>query len=258
MEADGHKRVKSALGRADKRGNGRISKELLVKVLQEISGEQLSSDSLNEFVETIMNTQGNTIPISAFVDFVFQRYPGLPGAEDIDLSLVFECIDKNGNGVLEKQEVIAAAQAKEQGLTQLCQQIPCLKAFLDVDKWQDQFNAMDTNSDGVISWFEFVNFFAHSGTRSASASNEYEDLLAVFACIDRNGNGALEKNEVLAAAESQDSTLRDFCQQVPALKPLLSADSWRKAFDDLDTNKDGVVSWHEFAAFFMKVCAPKR
>lgn len=193
------------------------------------------------------------MPISVFLDFIFQRFPGLGGAEDLDLSAIFQCIDKNGNGFLEKEEVLAAANGLDKSLTDLCEQIPALWSFLDVGRWENAFRDMDTNQDGKISWFEFVSFFAQSGR---TAKSEQNDLIAVFMCIDKNQNGVLEKNEVLAAVNSQDSGLKEFCAQVPCMLPLLQPASWETSFNALDTNADGMISWYEFVSFFESVCNP--
>jgi len=256
MGADkGYDTVKASLMKGDTSGNGRISRDMLLKVLQKIADPPLPSPALEQFLNDTF--PADSIPIAAFLDFIFQRFPGLTGAEDIDLSAIFQCIDKNGNGFLEKQEVLAAASGTDRNLVELCRQIPSLNAFLDVGRWEKAFMDMDTNEDGRISWFEFLRFFAQTG-RAAGESRNQEDLIAVFMCIDTNRNGFLEKNEVLAAVNStENSALKEFCQQVPTLLPLLQLDTWQSAFEALDTNTDGVISWAEFSTFFADYCAPK-
>jgi len=244
--------IKASLLKGDKQGNGRISKDLLLKVLSRIT-DQFDSSALELFMN--VNFPSDTMPVVAFLDFIFQRFPGIPGAEDTDLSAIFQCIDKNGNGLLEKQEVLNAARGADQNLRDLCQQVPSLAAFLDVQQWEAAFNQMDTNADGVVSWFEFLKFFAQSGRGIAGPSAEQEDLVAVFMCLDTNRNGALEKSEVMAAVE--DGAVTEMCQQLPALRPLLQLDSWKATFEALDTNTDGVISWAEFLAFFGNHCNSK-
>lgn len=246
--------IKASLMRADTTGRGVLSKDILLKVLERVSDPPLASSSLSQFLDNLF--EGDEIPILAFLDIIFQCFPGLGGADDVDLSTVFQLIDKNGNGFLEKEEVLAAANQADSKLMDLCNQIPALWSFLDVGKWENAFREMDTNQDGQISWFEFVSFFAKSGGGKAKSSKDQSDLVAVFKCIDTNGNGVLEKSEVLAAVNSQEPGLKDFCQQVPCMMPLLQPASWEAAFNALDTNADGMISWYEFVAFFESVCNP--
>jgi Ca2+-binding EF-hand superfamily protein len=247
-----YKAIKASLMKADATGRGRISKDLLIQILQRVSNTSLDASALEQFLNSTFPS--DIVPIAAFLDYVFQRFPGLEGAQDADLSAIFQCIDKNGNGFLEKEEVLAAASSTDSTLSFLCSQIPALGAFRDVGKWEKAFKSMDTNDDGVISWFEFLQFFTNSG--GPSAGNDQEDLVAVFMCIDKNGNGLLEKNEVLAAVTSGDSALMEFCSQVPALMPLMRLETWKASFEALDTNTDGVISWYEFSAFFADYCRP--
>merc|ERR1719321_2013274 len=83
-----------------------------------------------------------------------------------------------------------------------------------------------------------------------------EDLGQIFTKIDVNGNGVIDKKEVIALLES-DEDIKTFCKGNPTLELLLNIDSWRTAFDAIDSmatfkgRKDGVVSWPEFRAFFI-------
>jgi Ca2+-binding EF-hand superfamily protein len=243
--------VKASLMKADTTGKGHIARDVLIKILEKVADLTLTSPDLERFVSSTFGQEH--VPIAAFLDFIFQRFPGLKGAQDVDLSAVFQCIDKNRNGFLEKHEVVAAANSADSELVHLCQQIPSLQPFLSVEKWEKHFLDMDTNEDGKISWFEFVRFFLNAGACEAQASED-ADLVAVFVCIDKNRNGSLEKAEVLAAVNSDDSGIQEICNQIPALLPLLKKDSWQAAFENLDTNADGMISWHEFSTFFKNVC----
>lgn len=83
-----------------------------------------------------------------------------------------------------------------------------------------------------------------------------DDLKRIFDKIDENHNGVVEKKEVLALLQADEET-REFCSKVTALQPLLNPDTWKEAFNRIDStsvfagNKDGVISWPEFRAFFI-------
>lgn len=250
---DAYDSIKASLARADSTGKGHVKSKLLARILQGITNPPLPSSQIEEFLAATFPM--DDVPINAFLDFIFQRFPGLPGAQDVDLGAVFKCIDTNGNGELDKQEVLVAASSGNQALKDLCAQIPSLRGFLDTQKWEKAFKEMDTNSDGVISLFEFIQFFAQTGKGTKNGGGiEQEDLVAVFMCIDKNKNGLLEKGEVLDAVNGGDPALKEFCQQLPMLKNLLQPDTWKASFEALDTNTDGVITWTEFIDFFGDVC----
>merc|ERR1712217_468837 len=167
---------------------------------------------------------------------------------------VFASIDTNENGVLEKEEVLAVARNASEPLKEFCRQVPSLQHFLEVDSWESRFKEMDTDKDGVISWFEFLRFFSWIGSASLPPASTTlipaEDLIALFVCLDKNKNGSLEKEEILSAVTQKDPGLVEYCRQVPAMQPLLAADKWEESFRKLDTDQDGKVSWHEFMNFF--------
>jgi len=83
-----------------------------------------------------------------------------------------------------------------------------------------------------------------------------EDLGTIFNKIDVNGNGVIDKKEILALLETDEET-KAFCGSNPALQMLLNVESWKQTFDSIDSTstfkgrKDGVISWPEFRAFFI-------
>eukprot|EP00746_Dinoflagellata_sp_MGD_P125631 gnl/MRDRNA2_/MRDRNA2_60439_c0_seq1.p1 gnl/MRDRNA2_/MRDRNA2_60439_c0~~gnl/MRDRNA2_/MRDRNA2_60439_c0_seq1.p1 ORF type:complete len:354 (-),score=79.29 gnl/MRDRNA2_/MRDRNA2_60439_c0_seq1:64-1125(-) len=83
-----------------------------------------------------------------------------------------------------------------------------------------------------------------------------EDLGIIFNKIDVNGNGVIDKKEIVALLETDEET-KAFCQGNPALQMLLNIESWKQTFDAIDSTatfkgrKDGFISWPEFKAFFI-------
>eukprot|EP00747_Dinoflagellata_sp_TGD_P103310 gnl/TRDRNA2_/TRDRNA2_168919_c1_seq6.p1 gnl/TRDRNA2_/TRDRNA2_168919_c1~~gnl/TRDRNA2_/TRDRNA2_168919_c1_seq6.p1 ORF type:complete len:266 (+),score=51.65 gnl/TRDRNA2_/TRDRNA2_168919_c1_seq6:78-875(+) len=260
--------VKAVFSIADTDGQGLIEKGLLANVLKDVVGERVTQKQIEGLIGEVAPT-GSTIPYSVFLDFIWgvsmTAFPGLPGATTEDLAGVFSVIDRNGNGTLDKEEVVAALRPPlVPELQEYCRQMPCLAPLLNVDSWEKTFRTIDTNADNKISWIEFIRFFlATSNAKKSEAvgpgagalqAMDQEDLIAVFACVDTNQNGFLEKQELMSAVRGGDPALLEFCKQMPALHPLLDPDQWEAAFKALDTNRDGVVSWDEFCLFF---CKPK-
>lgn len=252
--------------RHDVTGSGFIERDLLAAVLDKI----VSAKSINteKLLAAVCPADQATLDYRAFIKAVFfemgeASFPGLPGADLSDLQTTFACIDANNNGQLDKEEVLAAVRgegSQGESLAELVRQLPALEPLMAMDTWEAAFQGMDTNRDNVITWFEFLKFFSADAkpafhppvglARTLSNGVPEEDLLAVFACIDTNGNGTLEKDEVLKAAGGSDPALVDFCNQVPSLRPLLQPERWQDAFRALDTNGAGCISWFEFTRFF--------
>jgi len=173
------------------------------------------------------------------------------------LSAIFACIDTDGNGLLQKEEVLAAIKNADEGLLEYCRQIPGIMPLLDSERWESAFMAIDTNEDGMVSWFEFVRFFAEpAGATPRKDDSRYADVLAAFFCMDQNKNGFLEKEEVCNVMRDESSSFRSYVAQMPSLFPLLGFETWEEQFKALDTNQDGRVCWHEFCSFFSRVCRP--
>lgn len=175
--------------------------------------------------------------------------------------------------MLEKAAVLAAFRGADASLLRFCREVPVLRPLLCVEDWEASFVAVATRRDGCVSCRELCSFFGASircrcGSDSAGASGTDNvtypdirgasglDLCAVFSQIDRDGNGVLDKDEVLSAVHravsGEDSVLAEFCRQMPALQPLLEVAAWEAAFRAADTDDDGAISWFEFIRFFTR------
>jgi len=110
---------------------------------------------------------------------------------------LFKKWDTNGDGVVTKEEAQAASAA-------------------DLAK---RFDELDLNKDGQVTREEM------SQAREARRTAMKERFAADFKAADKNGDGALSKDEATASM------------------PLVA-----RHFDALDTNKDGVVTQEELQA----------
>jgi Ca2+-binding EF-hand superfamily protein len=111
----------------------------------------------------------------------------------------FSKADKNGDGLIDREEA-----AGNKRLSQ-------------------HFDEIDTNKDGKISKDELKAHFA------ASHAKSHEKFEAKFKAADKDGDGALSKEEAQAA-------------KMPHLV---------KNFDAIDANKDGKITPDELRAFMM-------
>ncbi|KAL8722133.1 MAG: hypothetical protein Q9225_001326 [Loekoesia sp. 1 TL-2023] len=99
------------------------------------------------------------------------------------------------------------------------------------DMLQDVLKAVDTNGDGCIQYAEFRSFVEQTE----------KELLKLFKSIDHDHNGQLDKHELKSA----------FARAGLAI-PNSKLDQF---FSEVDTNKDGVISFEEWRDFLLFIPA---
>ncbi|MBD78479.1 MAG: hypothetical protein CL840_06135 [Crocinitomicaceae bacterium] len=106
-------------------------------------------------------------------------------------------------------------------------------AFLKI--WTKMFREADVNNDHKVSKEEFLNYYE----KVTSSDRQFYAYLKpflddLFPAIDQNNDGLLSKESYCAFYRACNN----------------SDDEAQKAFDTIDTNKDGVVSHLEFYSMF--------
>ena len=157
---------------------------------------------------------------------------------------VFQLLDKDGSGSLEKREFIRAMRlSNHPEFKEATKVFPRLTMLLKPRAYEKAFLAMDSQKTGHVSYPEF---------RSFCVSTLVESLLReVFDAIDTDGSGTLEKREILRSVQSGKamSVLSGAIQSFPALKKLLKPQSYRTTFQTMDTGNTGHVTFEEFHLF---------
>jgi Ca2+-binding EF-hand superfamily protein len=127
---------------------------------------------------------------------------------------IFKRVDFNGNGMLSLAELDKAV-------------IELWPSFNNKPAIMRAYKAADRNSSGFISKTEFRAFLGYL--------EKFSRLFEKFSIIDVNGDRRLSKQEFVAAA-SRIEELKDIDPSA--------------IFDQLDTNKGGIVLFDEFCAWF--------
>ena len=124
--------------------------------------------------------------------------------------------DVSGDGLLELKEI-------SEGLKQVFGHVKgSMKIFEDIVK------SLDKNANGLIDYTEFITAAADK-TKMLSEKN----LKFAFNMMDKDHNGSITKQELkgmFETSEEKDETL------------------WQSIFDEVDINKDGSITYEEFAA----------
>ncbi|KAJ8533912.1 hypothetical protein K7X08_007236 [Anisodus acutangulus] len=139
----------------------------------------------------------------------------LSNEEVEDLKEMFRKIDTDNDGIVSVEEL-------KEGLQKVNSQLADSEVKMLIE-------AIDTNGKGTLDFGEFIAISLHL---QRMANDEH--LHRAFSFFDKDGNGFIEPDELLDALKEDGS---DDCTDVA-----------NDIFQEVDTNKDGRISYDEFAA----------
>jgi calcium-dependent protein kinase len=123
-----------------------------------------------------------------------------------ELRLVFTQLDKNGDGRLDRGELISAYE----------------KSDLPLSGLEQIFQACDSDQNGFIDYTEFITSASNWQTLLSK-----ERLESAFKVFDLDGNGVISKDELKAVLQTDD---------------VLGDEVWEDLLAQADKNGDGVVT----------------
>lgn len=137
---------------------------------------------------------------------------------------MFTFLDKNGDGFIHKEEFFK--MIKDLGM--------------QIDEPEREFAAIDADHNGLITLDDFVEWGqVHKCGKSLS------NIKAAFDAIDTTGRGHI--------------TVLDFCKLAASLDQAYSSLSEMiEAFQELDRDRDGYISWEQFARVWNEVTVTQR
>merc|ERR1712106_1027048 len=148
-----------------------------------------------------------------------------------DVQDAFKQFDRNGNGSIDKDELTNALKSSGGNFTKQ-----------DIDAI---FTAGDVDGDGEIDYEEFISLMCPSASdiieKFRAKYKNVNDVRAAFKRFDRDGDGALEKDELAGALKSSGESYSDV--EVDAI------------FSLGDIDGDGEITLEEFIAL-MSPSAP--
>jgi len=263
--------VKAAFNSWDSNKDGQISFAELKAAVQR-SGQKLSDEDINAIFVVGDADQNGEIDLGEFMAMM------MPTSSDVvakfrairktvkDVQQSFKQIDRDGNGTIDKQELTAALKSSGGNFTQQ-----------DIDTL---FAAGDIDGNGEIDYEEFIALMCPSASdiveKFRAKYKTLNDVRAAFKRFDRNGDGALSKDELSSAMKSSGDSYSDI--EVDAIfslgdvdgdgeitleefitlmspssssivqklrKSFKNLNDVKAAFKKIDTNKDGLLSKQE-------------
>nr|GMC81791.1 calcium-dependent protein kinase 13 [Ipomoea batatas]GMC85872.1 calcium-dependent protein kinase 13 [Ipomoea batatas] len=139
----------------------------------------------------------------------------LSNEEVEDLKEIFGKIDADNDGIVSIEELKVGLQK--------------LNSQLAESEIQMLIEAIDTNGKGTLDYGEFIAVSLHL---QRMANDEH--LRKAFSYFDKNGNGYIEPDEL------QDALMEDGSEDCTNVA--------NDIFQEVDTDKDGLISYEEFAA----------
>ena len=196
--------VAAAFNSWDTDKDGQISFAELKAAVQR-SGQRLSDDDLNAIFVVGDRDQNGEIDLQEFMSLM------IPSASDVvtkfrsirktvkDVQDAFKQFDQDGNGSIDKNELTMALKSSGGIFTQQ-----------DIDTI---FAAADSDNNGEIDYEEFIGLMCPSASdiveKFRSKYTTMNDVKAAFKRFDRNGDGALSKEELSAAMKSSGDSYSD-------------------------------------------------
>lgn len=146
----------------------------------------------------------------------------LTDKELLDFVDAFKMFDKNGDGAIDKSELRTVMASLGMNPTQR--------------EVEEMVREADTvNADGLIEFEEFVAFMKN---RKKDKATEEAELREAFAVFDKNGDGTIERAELMKV--------------MTELGEKLTAEEVDEMIREVDENGDGVISYDEFVTLFTK------
>merc|ERR1711871_1381981 len=161
-----------------------------------------------------------------------------------ELRRVFDLLDLSKTGVISKTDVLKALRTDGNVLKHI-KLVEALRPLAAPRRFEDAFTKMDTDKDGHVTWVEFHQFAVVTTMRAYAVR---EGVNRLFALVDTDKNGTLEKQELLRAIQ-KDERVRTVLKYVDALRPLLKPTTFAASFLSMDTDQDGHVAPRELESY---------
>ncbi|EKX74157.1 protein kinase domain containing protein [Theileria equi strain WA] len=145
-----------------------------------------------------------------------------------ELSKLFTELDINGDGTLDRKELIAG-YGKIQKMRNECEKLSASEVEKEVDSILE---AVDFDKNGFIDYSEFI-----TGCIDKNKLLSNERLKLAFSTFDTDGSGKISKAEIASIFG----------------RTKIPDNTWNAILDEIDTNGDGEIDFDEFVQMLNKI-----
>ena len=216
-------KTKTIFDRIDEDGSGELDQDELRELCEQL-GREMSETELQKAMLQMDSDGGGTIGFEEFTVWFKALAEG-----DNMLREVFDAVDMDGGGVLDRDEV-------GEVMTQLGLEV-------SDDELDDILRKMDEDGSGEVEFEEFAEWFnlyraQQKRLEAFQRLTHFDKSKAqeIFDQIDEDGSGALDRNE-----------LAQLCQQLGRDMSRLELDA---AMEQMDTDGTGAIDFPVFRIWF--------
>jgi hypothetical protein len=178
--------------------------------------------------------------------------------EDKVLIELFNMIDDDESGTLEKKEILRALMFNPQ-ITNKIKQFPTLSAFLKPRHFKDSFVKLDTKTSGHVTVEEFITFAQLNIIKTNELTNETNEnnnketsleknLKELYSIINVDNNDTVPKKSILKALALNVKVMTKI-HELDGLDKLLNPHHFDDAFHSMPTKIQGEINELEFIGF---------
>ena len=272
LPEDVKKEIKKVFDMVDSDGSGDIDKaefeaamaahglgQRTRKAFSQLLSKQ-GPPSWEEILEYLDTDNSGTISWSEIEDFIAmmeeQHGEKMPADMKAEVKKVFDMVDTDGSGDIDKAE-FEAAMAAHGALGQKSRKVFSQlrnKAKQGPPTWEEILEVLDSDASGTVSWPEIEAFIAEMEKQHGEKLPEdiKAEIKKVFDMVDADGSGDIDKAEfeaAMAAHGALGQRSRRVFSQIKNKSKAKQAPSWEQVLELLDADDSGTVSWEEIVAF---------
>ena len=163
--------------------------------------------------------------------------------QEIVVKKLFTLLDVDGTGSLAYRSVLREMVLNAKEICPIVRDFPGLSECFTPFQLRDSILRADTNDDNLVQFDEFINYV----NAVIEEAKEYSTLSKIFALLDRDNSGTVDRHEVTKALlHNEKGALREFLGLFPELSNVLRGKRFASALESADTDDDGVVDEQEF------------
>ena len=216
--------------------------------------------SWEDVLEVLDSDNSGTVSWGEIMDFVkeMEKQHGEKMPEEMkkELKKMFDYVDKDGSGDIDKAEFEAAIKAHgamgqetRQGFSQLLAQQP------GPPTWEEVLEVLDKDGSGTVSWGEIEGFIKQlEKEHGVKISKEDKKMIRdVFQMVDTDGSGDIDKAEFEAAVKAHGGLGQKTRKAFNMLAQQPGPPTWEEVLEVLDKDGSGTVSWGEIEGFIKQL-----